>query len=122
MNWLDQVLSEALQRKPAPPGFSERLRNRLETEAKGDRRVQTVPRARVRLIWALAASLALPAAWLGHRLYSDYRATQAERLAMTALEIASSQLTAIEQQACNQLGWARAVLETSEFCHEGGHQ
>lgn len=93
MDWLEQELKNALERKEPSAGFADRV-SRLAARGAAPAPVQMPVRQRPRW-WAAAAAAAvlLTAGGLGYR---QYRGEMAKEQVMQAMRIASSKVSQIQ--------------------------
>lgn len=105
-NELDDELRSALRREPAPPGFAERVLQRVEEQAAGPARSGSRAAPVRWSIFSLAAAAALVAAVAGGIQYRSFERARAERAAgeaakeqvIEALRITASKLQLVREK------------------------
>jgi hypothetical protein len=107
MNRIEDDLKSALRRKPAPPGFAERVLSRVGDGAfnkKASRRFI------LKRFWMAAAATILLATGLGIFIYQRHiqiRNEEALQRTLMALSIAAEQLDRAEKKAFEPKRWER---------------
>lgn len=100
MNRIENDLKAALRRRPAPPGFVDRVLERIEN----DKHVENTPRRFLPgrswiLVAASLAVMAISAVTFEYQRYVNNRNQEALQHTLTALSIATVQLDRAESRA-----------------------
>jgi hypothetical protein len=120
MNSIEDELKTALRRKPAPPGFTERVFERIENDAFDKHSPRRLfPK---RYLIAAAAALFMAAAGLGllgYRHHIQTRNEAALRRTLTALSIVAENLNRAEKIALDPERWERLNEQLTKLQIEG---
>lgn len=116
MHRIEDDLKAALRRKPAPPGFAERILERIEEDKSLRRDFLRLRTGRRRLFAAAALVLmTIGAGVFGYRQYIRNRNETAYQNTLTAIYLATVELDRAKNIALEPERWERLSRQLAEY-------